>query len=186
MRPEENPRPAERGDGGVTVTQRRIVATIASAAVIVSLAGAIFWMTFVREQNGPEDACVGQRPGECSSSAQAADDGRNSAVMTEFDPSMCPGEWLSTTNELQGGPGGSTTELGAIVAEIEATLYVSVPEHALRVVTNPLDDGFLVSDRSPDSATFVLVVGGSPRGSVTVERFGEHSFGALGATWCIS
>jgi hypothetical protein len=168
------------------VTHRRIGGIIASAAVLVSLAGAIFWMTSIREQNGPEDACVGQRPGECSSSAQPPDDRGNSAVMIEFDPSMCPGVWLSTTNELQGGPGGSTTELGAIVAEIDATSSVSVPEHALRVVTTPLDDGFLVSDRSPDSATFVLVVEGFPRGSVTVERFGEHSFGALGATWCIS
>lgn len=166
--------------------QGRIAATIACAAVLVSLAGAIVWMISVREQNGPEDACVGQRPGECSSSAHAPDDRGNSAVMTEFDPSMCPGGWASTTNELQGGPGGSTTELGAIVAEIDATPSVSVPEHALRVVTNPLDDGFLVSDRSPDSATFVLVVEGFPRGSVTVERFGEHSFGTLGATWCIS
>jgi hypothetical protein len=187
MRPDVKPGPGGSGAEARSWRMGVIGARIAFSAVLVPLACAIAWVTFPGGQDRSEDACLGRNPGECSFGAEPPTDDGNTAAMVEFDPSMCPGEWLLSENELQGGPGSSTTEIGAIVAEIDSTSpFVGVPEHALQIVTTPNDDGFLVTDREPSSATFVLVVEGAARGSVTIERFGEHSFGASGATWCTS
>jgi hypothetical protein len=110
---------------------------------------------------------------------------RDDAVI-EFDSSMCPTGWQESVNEVQGGPGTATTELEAILVELESTPAAPDQAHdARRIVTTPEDDGFLAIDRVPESATFALVIDGVARGTVTVGRFGEHSFGALGSTWCI-
>jgi hypothetical protein len=189
MRPDVEPGPS----GSDAEAQARswrlgvIGARFAFGAILVSLVCAIGWLTLAGGQDRSEDPCLGRYSGECSFGAEPPADARNTAAMAEFDSSMCPGEWLLSENELHGGPGGSTTELGAIIAEIESiSPVVGVPEHALRILTNPNGDGFLVSDREPSQATFVLVVDGVARGSVTIERFGEHSFSASGAIWCTS
>jgi hypothetical protein len=107
------------------------------------------------------------------------------AAVVGFDPSGCPGTWRSSVNELQGVPGGATSELGAILTEVDsARLSSELPEDARRIVTTPDENGFFLTTREPGSASFTLVVDGVARGSLTIDRFGEHSFGASSATWC--
>jgi hypothetical protein len=52
-------------------------------------------------------------------------------------------------------------------------------------VSTPDENGFFLTTREHGSASFTLVVDGVARGRLTIDRFGEHSFGASGATWCV-
>ena len=103
-----------------------------------------------------------------------------------FDASECPGTWWSSVSELRGGPGSATSELEAILMQVGPMPSSSeLPEDARQIVTSPDDNGFIVANREPVSASFTLIVDGVAHGSITIDRFGEHSFGASGATWCL-
>jgi hypothetical protein len=107
-------------------------------------------------------------------------------AVVSFDASECPGTWWSSVSELQGGAGSATSELEAILTEVDSMPFSSkLPEDARRIVTTPDENGFVLANRETGSASFTLVMDGVALGSLTIERFGEHSFGASGATWCV-
>lgn len=157
-----------------------------AVVVVVGLAvaTAMGWVVVVGSHERHEDACLGYLPTECDVGPELHAGGPGDAV--SFDASACPGGWRSSINELQGGPGTASTVLGAIIAEVDSGSFADVPEDTRRIVTEADDDGFLAVDRDPEGTTYDLVLDGVARGSMTIERFGEFSFGSRGATWCVA
>ena len=109
------------------------------------------------------------------------------AAVVEFDRSKCPsGRFQTVASHPQGGVESATTELDAILQEVDSSSVSSdLTGDARRIVTSPEENGFLAVERKPKSATFSLLIDGDPRASVTIRRFGEHSFSASGSTSCI-
>ena len=103
----------------------------------------------------------------------------------EFDRSRCPSGRFQIS--AGGGLGAATTELDAILREVDwSSVSSDLTGDARRIVTTPEENGFLAVERKPKSATFSLLIDGDARASVAIRRFGEHSFSPSGSTWCIA